>query len=547
MDRKVIFSDLRKTYWVGLHQETNTYPISSKRYGKDGKLLFRTAQEYNDDEEMYVKHFADPMASVTCHTRTFYIERVGDKLSIKMYEKFKTRTRGTSYFKEKKHMWFFTVNLVTGDFYQGKLLNYQNKIKRTKHIRRNCFYDSIVSFLPGIISDFFYSYIKDKDERNEYIDYLLNIFKYEMLAHMENKTLSTYSLIRLLYVFYLTKKGVKYPNNVDVFTSGHGKLDFLPTMKEFKKTKMKYMDAFMLRNNLKGDKVKKILHTISFINLGWYKIAINLFGTEWIHQDDELLTELLNNQNQINSSDTNVTISNWSIGEKKRCFEMFKKFTWSKTSFSTFVDHIKLLNYLKEVGEDVKWESKNLVDFSQEHQFLSELKQSYVIGKFTRIYSDGFLNEFKSFEINGEKYHPKVLLTTDDFNEESSHQHNCVRGYVDKTSSFVLSLRKGDERATVEYEVSISQGKFHMKRVQYLAKHNKNLDESWNEALNFVDGMVNKNLRKFVFIMGLKKETKSKTYEYKLKPNENNLGFKWVDDNGFEMNRNPSSFFDFLI
>ena len=49
-----------------------------------------------------------------------------------------------------------------------------------------------------------------------------------------------------------------------------------------------------------------------------------------------------------------------------------------------------------------------------------------------------------------------------------------------------------------------------MKRVQYLAKHNKNLDESWNEALNFVDGMVNKNLRKFVFIMGLKKETKSK-------------------------------------
>ena len=310
---------------------------------------------------------------------------------------------------------------------------------------------------------------------------------------------------------------------------------------------MKYMDAFMLRNNLKGDKVKKILHTISFVNLGWYKIAINLFGTEWIHQDDELLTELLNNQNQINSSDTNVTISDWSIGEKKRCFEMFKKFTWSKTSFSTFVDHIKLLNYLKEVGEDVKWESKNLVDFSQEHQFLSELKQSYVIGKFTRIYSDGFLNEFKSFEINGEKYHPKVLLTTDDFNEESSHQHNCVRGYVDKTSSFVLSLRKGDERATVEYEVSISQGKYHMKRVQYLAKHNKNLDESWNESLNFVDGMVNKNLRKFVFIMGLKKETKSKTYEYKLKPNENYLGFKWVDDNGFEMNRNPSSFFDFLI
>jgi hypothetical protein len=205
------------------------------------------------------------------------------------------------------------------------------------------------------------------------------------------------------------------------------------------------------------------------------------------------------------------------------------------------------LNYLKEVGEDVKWESKNIVDFSQEHQFLSEPKQSYVIGKFTRIYSDGFLNEFKSFEINGEKYHPKVLLTTDDFNEESSHQYNCVRGYVDKTSSFVLSLRKGDERATVEYEVSITHGKYLMKRVQYLAKYNKNLDECWNEALNFVDDMVNKNLRKFVFIMGLKKETKSKTYQYKLKPNENGFGFKWVDDNGFEMDRNSSSFFDFLI
>jgi hypothetical protein len=546
MDRKVIYSEVHKEYWVGMHHTSNAYPVHSRRYNNK-KLLFRAETEHND-EETYVKNFANPMASVSYHLMSFYIERTGDKLSIKIYDKTKTRLRGTSYFKQRNHMWFYTVNVVTGDFYAGKLLNYQNKIKRTRVVRRNCFYEVTILTMLDVINNFFNLKIKNKDERDEHVNYLLNIFKYELMTNLETKIFLPSSPIKLIYLFYLTKKGIKYPNNVYQFTQILGNLNYLPTMKEFKKCNMKYVDAFMLRNNLKGDKVKKILHEVKFVNLGWYRLAVNLFGTEWVHQDSELMKKLFDNQNHVNSTQPDTDIFEWSLSEKKKCFNMFHYFiNESYSLMSTFIDHIKMINYLKNVGEDVKWEAKDIVSFTTEHEFLTELKQSYMVGKYTRIYSDGFINEFKEFNVNNFNYTPIVLRTSDEYNEESSYQRNCVRGYVDRASSFVISLRQGEDRATIEYEISISSGKYRMKRVQSLGKHNIPLSESWLEPLDILDKMVDENLRKFIFVITLKKETKFKTFVYKLKPNQNGFGFTWVDENDVELSRATSSFFDFLM
>jgi len=172
-----------------MHHTSNAYPVHSRRYNNK-KLLFRAETELND-EESYVKNFANPMASVSYHLMSFYIERTGDKLSIKIYDKTKTRLRGTSYFKQRNHMWFYTVNVVTGDFYAGKLLNYQNKIKRTRVVRRNCFYDVTILTMLDIINNFFSLKIKNKDERDEHVNYLLNIFKYELMTNLETKIFFT--------------------------------------------------------------------------------------------------------------------------------------------------------------------------------------------------------------------------------------------------------------------------------------------------------------------------------------------------------------------
>jgi len=85
-----------------------------------------------------------------------------------------------------------------------------------------------------------------------------------------------------------------------------------------------------------------------------------------------------------------------------------------------------------------------------------------------------------------------------------------------------------------------------MKRVQSLGKHNTPLSESWLEPLDILDKMVDENLRKFIFVITLKKETKFKIFIYKLKPNQNGFGFTWVDENDIELSRTSSSFFDFL-
>jgi hypothetical protein len=67
------------------------------------------------------------------------------------------------------------------------------------------------------------------------------------------------------------------------------------------------------------------------------------------------------------------------------------------------------------------------------------------------------------------------------------------------------------------------------------------------EPLDILDKMVDENLRKFIFVITLKKETKFKTFVYKLKPNQNGFGFTWVDENDVELSRATSSFFDFLM
>jgi galactokinase/mevalonate kinase-like predicted kinase len=70
-----------------------------------------------------------------------------------------------------------------------------------------------------------------------------------------------------------------------------------------------------------------------------------------------------------------------------------------------------------------------------------------------------------------------------------------------------------------------------MERVQYLAKHNKQLDESWNLPLNMLDKMVNNNLKKFAFTMKLIWETKKQSKKYVLVKSGDRF-VKFVDEDG---------------
>ena len=82
-------------------------------------------------------------------------------------------------------------------------------------------------------------------------------------------------------------------------------------------------------------------------------------------------------------------------------------------------------------------------------------------------------------------------MTTNDYNEESQTQKNCVRTYVENPNNIIISLRVGSKdsklRATIEYRFIGNT----LKRVQSLGGKNSKLTPMWDTILEILDDKIN--------------------------------------------------------
>jgi hypothetical protein len=176
----------------------------------------------------------------------------------------------------------------------------------------------------------------------------------------------------------------------------------------------------------------------------------------------------------------------------------------------TVKDHLMFIGFLRQQNESIKLSLNNMTEFMVDHDKLAIKVESYKKGRIERTYNNKFLSYIKSFvSTNGHKFYPMVLTKTDEFNEESSFQNNCVRTYVERPNSFIISLRNettGD-RGTIEYTI-IKKNKVgddvELLRTQYLGKFNRKL-EGWDEVLSFLDKMVESGLKNTIFTSEIKK------------------------------------------
>jgi hypothetical protein len=101
--------------------------------------------------------------------------------------------------------------------------------------------------------------------------------------------------------------------------------------------------------------------------------------------------------------------------------------------------------------------------------------------------------------VNYGVYYPVVLTTSLEYIRESSLQSNCVKTYVNKASSLIISLREGDvdseERATIEYQIHKVGNDVKMSRVQSLGRFNQALDFKWYGVLEELDNRINSALK----------------------------------------------------
>ena len=446
------------------------------------KPLYLYEHTFVDDEEKYLQHYGNPMATISQDTVTIVIEEEGDKLALKLFTGYRQRRRGVKFFKVSKNVNYITVNKKTGDVYAGYLYNYQNKRKFTKQLRRNYF--------PEMLLNNFKIRMRNH----------LNILKVNDVPMITESIISTFidridgnfnfnlSQDERLFLFYLKKRGVKYPNNFEAFRTH---LIGPSIRKHLKKNTGKLVDAFMTEKNLRGKVLKKVLHECDNINLDVYKYAVNVFGEDKLNQDVVGLKKILSSSGHVNNPQSGESLKElMTPSEIERYYKMFKN-VYANNGYDlyTLSDHVRMYIQLKSYGEDVKWMSdgsdRNF--YQNEHLDWTDTLQHYRQGVFTRTYPK-VLDELLSNEIDG--YTPVLLKNSSEYNEESSHQSNCVKGYINRASSIIISLRKNDDRATIEYSIGLENSKIRIYRVQTLGKHNKPLSSDWSDVLFKLDEIM---------------------------------------------------------
>lgn len=442
----------------------------------------------NKTEEEFVTRFADQLYSVTRNNVTIVVERDGDKVAIKLFWGYKHRRPGVVWFKTIKHVEFISVNTKTGDVYVGGIDNYHLKRKSKKRINRNYFIGEPLNNLSLSIRNCIRRVDSNLDV--DCTQEALEVF-IQTIDPIDNFGVLTNN--QRLFKFYLNKRGVKFPNNFHIYTNEW----FGPEIKKIlKKTDNRMVDAVMVRNELSGKQIKKALHNCEGLNLPMLTLARNMFNDDWVNQDYELILGCLNSN--INYYPLPVDFKEFVTNEElKRVFKLFRHVVIHGTlDAHTFYDHMRFYCDLKLYEPNIKWMSSDddKSDFRGEHLDWVDKIQSYREGTYYRKYPDySYQVISEPIEHGGEVYYPVLLDNSKSYNQESAIQSNCVKTYIGKCGSMIVSLRQGgvdsDVRATVEYKLSqaLVSKTIYVDRVQSLGRFNKKLTEEWDDVLFKLD------------------------------------------------------------
>jgi hypothetical protein len=475
--------------------------------------LFVVDLIYKNDEEKYVENYGNPMCTVRKDYVMVVIERDGDKLALKLFYGGKTRTKGTSYFRVKKNVEYITVNTKTGDVYNGYLKGFQKKRNYSKKVRRNYFSDCSLESMKSKIRNYL-GLFKIENTTSIASDFV-NVF----IDEIDKKQYDNLKIDDRLFKFYLDKRSIKYPNNFGAYKNH---LIGPSIRKKLKKNGGKLVDAFMSEHNLQGKVLKKSLHECERISLDSYNYARNIFGGDKLNQDSGVIVPLLESLTHVNNPTAGDRLKEvMTSSEMDRYYRAFKEvFVNSNMDTYTLSDHVRMYLELRRYGVDVKWNATNSTEFHNEHLDWTDKVSHYRSGTYNRIYPD-ILHELLSKNIG--EYTPVLLTTSQQYNEESATQSNCVKGYVGRPESIIVSLRKGDERATIEYKVSLVNDVTTIQRVQSLGKRNQSLDTKWDDVMLSLDKIM------LSFI-------KHKKFELVKVIKENGMGMKINSDSNWVLN-----------
>ena len=456
---------------------------------QDDKLCdAKTIIKSESDIESYLKNYGNKNSTVHHQRHTIVVERDDNKICLKIFYYEKRRRVGKTFFAKRTSIDFITYRVKDGALFYGSVGNYHSKRGSTKRLRRFVFGQEDILMRKKIIIRDINSLICTEEN------------KFEQITECDSKADPIIQFINLVtngecqdyegfYKFILKKQSVKFPNNIMSFIdSGYPIVD----KKTRDKFDGKYIDTFMFNRGYKGKKVKRVLHEVKNFNPQVFDSISKLLGCDYILKtltDEELVEVFQNGGNEFFFLPENSLIINCSKNEKKNILKIILLSIKGFININTVNDHLRFYKTINKFEKCV-WRSSNLKEFTDEHLSWSNTFSSYEDGYFNRVYSEKFV---KMVETPIGTYDPIILKSSDEYNEESHVQSNCVRTYIKNANSLIVSLRDSSNyksRATIEYKIIFNGERLELKRSQTLGRFNRYLDKTWDNEIGVLDNRI---------------------------------------------------------
>ena len=451
--------------------------LNKQKYRKK-PIWITTGVENTLNKDKFLESYGDITKGIEENRVTLVIEEYDNKIAYKLYVFLRARRVGSRHFITRKKLYYITYNYKTKNVYCGNKVSSKKK-NISSRIRVNSFGEASlpISFLKDIhievnalknwndTEDFWSVY--DETEQK-----LKDILKERTGVKINNHS---WLLEDFYYTLFLKHNEIKLPDHYIKFKN-------VKLPKKVLKKDNNLVKSFMKYYGMKGSKIRNILNKWESLDFNHLREVYGLLGVDYFNK--------LNDRMIMSSVDIYIrTIFELTNEEKKYTVLALN----SGVSFGTLIDHYRFKRKLSSYGLKVKESFVDKKTFNNEHYVWSDLVASYKNGDVLRHYGDDAVEkiEVPISSFVGIEYYPKVLLTSKEYNEESSVQSNCVRTYAENSNSIIVSLREGSTnskiRATVEYRFRRNL----MERVQYLGRHNEKLNASWDQVLEVLDSRLN--------------------------------------------------------
>lgn len=412
-----------------------------------------------DDAEIK-KLYKDLNVGLNVHIKERFVKLEGDNLILKRSSFEKNRRIGKKYFQKKLEVDYLKFNLKTGNFITVRSFG-GVKRKRTVTIRQNVFgqLEQILQSKHGS----FWSMFGEPDIDGEMYDSIVKCLNSEVVLNLDT------NLDYWLYQIFIEKKCIKTPNvNTEGFLT-----KFYPTEKYLKKNNRKLVQSVLDLLDMKDNFTIKLLHKYPFINIRLLKTLHSLLGgSKYLSNIDDHVFEGMESKGSWEDSNVNkFTVKNFikelddlpelleieksnlvKVLNKSRHKRQYKNESFLYPNHTTLYDHFNMLKQIRVYNPNLHMSTTTPRTMHGEHvefaNMISKINKGYVVSyKFNELM-------VKDMESPLNTYYPYILKNEEEYNEEGSFMKHCVSSYYDKERSIIISLRKGDERWTCEFDVA---------------------------------------------------------------------------------------------